>query len=254
MENQEQLENNNDSNTCIDDDKSLIEHLEELRKTLIKCFISVAVVIPFAFMISPKVLNLLIEIFVQGKKLYYFAPMEVFLIQLKLAFLMSLILCFPYISKQIWTFIVPALYENEKKFIKTIVISSAALFIFGTLFCLAIILPLIMNFALNFANNNVTAMFGVANVINLALNLAFVFGLMFQIPLITNLLIRWGILSYSSVSSKRRYVIIILLVFSALLTPPDIISQLLLFIPTYALFECGLILAKHSVESGEQTK
>ena len=101
-----------------------------------------------------------------------------------------------------------------------------------------------MNFAMDFAKDNVVAMFGVSNVINLALNLAFVFGLMFQIPLITNLLIRWGILSYETVSSKRRYVIILLLIFAALLTPPDIISQILLFLPTYCLFELGLIFSK----------
>ena len=199
---------------------------------------------PVTFYFAPKILDKLIYLFVKNKELYYFAPMEVFLIQLKLAFLLSLILCFPYIAKQLWNYLVPALYENEKKFIKTIVLSSSLLFICGVSFCFAVILPLIMNFAMDFAKDNVVAMFGVSNVINLALNLAFVFGLMFQIPLITNLLIRWGILSYETVSSKRRYVIILLLIFAALLTPPDIISQILLFLPTYCLFELGLIFSK----------
>ena len=234
-----------------DKDKSLIEHLEELRTTLIKCFLSVAFVLPLAFYFSPKLLDCLIRSLVENKELYYFAPMEVFLIQLKLAFLISVIVCFPYVTRQLWNYLVPALYDNEKKFIKITVLSSSLLFISGVIFCLFVILPLIMNFALNFANENVIAMFGVANVVNLALNLAFVFGLMFQIPLVTNLLIKWGIISYETISSKRRYVIILLLIFAALLTPPDIISQLLLFLPTYTLFELGLIFSKKKRENEE---
>lgn len=239
------MENNEDK------DKSLIEHLEELRTSLIKCFLSVAFVLPFAFFVSPKILDFLIGSFFGNRELYYFAPMEVFLIQLKLAFLLSLIVCFPYIALQLWNYVVPALYDNEKKFIKITVLSSSFLFITGVSFCMFVILPLIMNFALNFAKENVIAMFGVANVVNLALNLAFVFGLMFQIPLVTNLLIKWGILSYETVSSKRRYVIVLLLIFAALLTPPDIISQLLLFLPTYALFELGLIVSPKKGNSEE---
>lgn len=234
-------------NNQDDRDKSLIEHLEELRKTFISCFLSIAVILPFAFYFSPNIMNFLTKLIIKDKELYYFAPMEVFLIQIKLSFLTALIISFPFIAKNLWNYLLPALYEHERKFIKIIVISSTVLFILGTAFCLFIILPVIMNFALNFAKENVIAMFGISNVINLALNLAFVFGLMFQIPLITNLLIRWKILSYQEVSSKRRYVIVVLLIFSALLTPPDIISQILLFIPTYSLFEIGLMFSKKSI-------
>lgn len=233
------------------EDKGIIEHIEELRKTLINCFISIAIVLPVSFYFSPKLLDFLIHSFVKNKELYYFAPMEVFIIQLKLAFLLSLAICFPYIAKQLWDYLVPALYDNERKFIKITVLSSSLLFILGVIFCMFVILPLIMNFALEFSQNNIIAMFGVANVVNLAINLSFVFGLMFQIPLITTLLIKWGILSYETVSSKRRYIIVLLLIFSALLTPPDIISQILLFFPTYCLFELGLVFSKKYKENIE---
>lgn len=226
------------------EDKSIIEHLEELRETLIKCFLSIAFVMPFAFYFSPKVLNFLTASLTQNRQLYYFAPMEVFLLQLKLALLISLTVSFPYIAKQLWDFILPALYDNEKKFIKKIVISSSVLFASGVIFCLAVILPFIMNFALSFSEGNTQALLGISNVVNLALNLAFVFGLMFQIPIITHLLIKWGIVSYETAASKRRYAVIILLAAAALLTPPDIISQILLFAPSYMLFELGLILSR----------
>lgn len=230
----------------MDKDESLVSHLEALRSALLKCFTAVALVLPFMFYISPRVLDFLTKLLIGNNNitLNYFSPMEVFILQIKIALLLDIVVCFPYIAKNLWDFLLPALYENEVKFIKSIVISSALLFIFGVTFCLFIILPMIINFGISFGGNNIQAMFGISNVMNLALGLAFVFGLMFQVPLITNMLIRWNILSYKSISSKRPYVITGLLVVSALLTPPDIVSQVFLFTPTYLLFELGLLFSK----------
>lgn len=229
-----------------DREESLISHIEALRNTLIKCFIAVGVLLPFMFYFSPKVLQYLIKILVADNKitLNYFAPMEVFILQIKLALLMAVIVGFPYIIKQLWGFILPALYEHERKFIAKGVILSSLLFTGGVFFCLFLILPLIVKFGMSFAGDNIQAMFGISNIINLALWLCFTFGLMFQVPLVVHLLIKWGILAYETVSSKRPYVVVILLVLAALLTPPDIISQVLLFTPTYLLFELGLLFSK----------
>ena len=155
--------------------------------------------------------------------------MEVFILQIKLAFLMSFAAAFPYIIKQLWNFVLPALYEHEKKFIRNSIFASSLLFVSGVLFCFFMILPLIIRFGMSFAANNIQAMFGVSNIINLALWLAFTFGLMFQVPLLVKMLIKYDILSYETISTKRPYVVVILLVSAALLTPPDIISQILLF-------------------------
>lgn len=229
-----------------DKEESLISHIEALRNTLIKCFATVGILLPFMFYFSPKVLQYLIKILVSDNKLTlnYFAPMEVFIIQIKLALLMAVIAAFPYIIRQLWEFILPALYEHERKFIRNSVFLSSLLFICGVVFCLFMILPLIIRFGMSFAGDNIQAMFGISNIINLALWLCFTFGLMFQVPLIVHLLIKWGIISYETVSSKRPYVVVILLVLAALLTPPDIISQILLFTPTYLLFELGLVFSK----------
>ena len=235
-----------------DKEESLISHLEALRGTLIKCFISVAILLPAMFYFSPKILQWLIKILISDNKitLNYFTPMEVFILQIKLALLMSFITAFPYIIKQLWNFILPALYEHERKFIRNSVFLSSFLFVAGVCFCLFLILPLIIRFGMSFAGDNIQAMFGVSNVINLALWLCFTFGLMFQVPLVTNMLIKWDILSYDTVSSKRPYVVVVLLIISALLTPPDIISQILLFTPTYLLFELGLLFSKNKKEIG----
>lgn len=229
-----------------DKDESLIYHLEELRNVLIKCFCAIGIVLPFAFYISPKALNFLTKTLIGDNNITfnYFAPMEVFILQIKLALLIDLIICFPYISKKVWDFILPALYEKEKKFIKSIVLTSSTLFAAGVIFCIFMILPLIINFGMSFAGNNVQALFGISNVVSLALWLGFVFGLMFQVPLVVNLLIKWDIISYEAVSSKRSYIIVLLLIAAAILTPPDIVSQILLFTPTYLLFELGLLFSK----------
>lgn len=229
-----------------DKDESLISHLEALRSTLLKCFISVGVLLPFTFAISPKILNFLIKILIGDNKitLNYFSPMEVFILQIKLALLTSFVLAFPYIAKKMWDFILPALYDNERKFIKTIVLTSSVLFCAGVGFCIFLILPLIINFGMSFANGKIQALFGVSNVINLALCLAFTFGLMFQVPLVTHLLIKCDVISYDTISSKRPYVVVSLLISAALLTPPDIVSQILLFVPTYLLFELGLLFSR----------
>ena len=232
-------------------EESIISHIEALRTTLIRCFSALAIVLPFTFYMSPRVLNFLIKILLGNNevKLNYFAPMEVFILQIKLALLIDIIVCFPYIMKKIWDFVLPALYEKEKQFIKSSVIISSILFVFGVLFCIFTILPLVINFGMSFAGNNIQAVFGISNVINMALWLGFVFGLMFQVPLIVYLLIKWDIVEYETISSIRPYVLVCLLVLSALLTPPDIISQILLFSPTYILFELGLCFSKLTCRS-----
>ena len=235
---QKQLENK--------DDESLLSHLEALRTTVIHCLMSMCVVLPFALYLSPKLLNFLTKILSEKNNitLNYFSPMEVFIIQLKLALLISLIVASPYIAKKIWDFLLPALYDNEKKFIKRVVILSSLLFIIGSLFCLFVILPFIINFGVSFSNQYIKATFNITNVINLCIGLSAVFGLMFQIPLVVNFLIKFDIIDYNDISDKRPYVVIVLLIISAFLTPPDIVSQILLAIPTYLLFESGLLFSR----------
>lgn len=231
-----------------DDNESLISHIEALRSMILKCLTAIAVVLPFTFFIAPKALNLFIDIIIADSpvKLNYFSPMEVFLIQIKTAIILDIILCFPYIIKKVWDFVLPALYENEKKIIKPVIILSTTLFIAGMLFCTFVILPLIIRFGLSFATPNIQAVFGISNIVTLSLWMAVAFGAMFQIPLVVYYLIKFEVIEYETVSDKRPYVIVILLILAAIFTPPDVVSQILLFIPTYALFELGLLFARKS--------
>ena len=232
--------------TNQDNDESLIAHLEALRETLLKCLIVLGLVFPFMLFAAPKVLECLTDIIISDSNvtLNYFSPAEVFIIQIKTAAVLDLIVCFPYIAKKIWDFILPALYENERKFIKTTVLTSTALFVTGVLFCIFFILPLIIKFGMSFSSSNIKAVFGISNIINLSLWMSISFGLMFQLPLITYSLIKSDIIPYESISDKRSYVIVGILIMAGILTPPDVISQILLALPTYMLFELGLFFAR----------
>lgn len=229
-----------------EESENLISHLEALRETLLKCIISVCIVLPFTFCGALKFLDLLIKTILNGSnvKLNFFSPMEVFILQIKTGVVLAIIVCFPYIAKKIWDFILPALYENEKKFLKKTVILSTILFTLGALFCITVILPMVIKFGLNFAGENITPLFGISNIINMTLIMSLAFGLMFQTPLVTIALIKAGIISYDTISDKRPYVIVIILILAAIFTPPDIMSQLMLGIPTYLLFELGLLFAR----------
>lgn len=227
-------------------EESLVQHLEALRSVLIKCFIALGCGLVPMFLAAPYCIGGLIKIIIGTNdiSLNYFSPMEVFLLQIKMAVVLDLLVCFPYIARQIWIFLLPALYDNERKFIKSIVLTSSSLFIIGVLFCIFFILPLIVDFGISFSTSDIKAVFGISNIVGLALTLSIIFGLMFQFPLITYSLIRGGIVSYDGIKSKRPYVFVGILIISGVLTPPDIVSQLMLTMPTYLLFEAGLLAAK----------
>lgn len=229
-----------------DQEATLISHLEALRRALLRSIIALAIGIVPLFLVSPYVLDWFCEqIALQGGiTLHYFSPMEVFLLQLKISALLDCVLFSPYIAWNIWQFVLPALYEKEKRFIRSIVALTSMLFIAGVAFCLIVCFPLIVQFGMNFAGATLQPVFGVSNLVSLALWLSLAFGCMFQFPLVTYALIRAGIVSYETVCSKRPYVVVAILLFAAFLTPPDIISQLLLGAPTYLLFETGLFAAR----------
>ncbi len=235
-----------------DVDKSLLEHIEELRSVLIRCFVAILVVLPFALMAAPSVLDWFVERILAGVKveLNYFSPVEVFVVQLKTAFVFTVALCSPYIANKIWDFVLPALYDREARMGLRLGLASGFLFILGASFCIFLVLPLIVRFGISFSTPNIRPVLGISEVVNLGFWLTFSFGVMFQVPLVAFSLVRTGILPRTSVGAMRPYVIVGLLVVAAIVTPPDIISQLMVFVPSYLLFEIGLFLAGKGAEKG----
>lgn len=236
-----------------DKDESIISHIEAFRTMLLKCIKAVGIVLIPMLLVAPKCLDFFINLILRGNNisLNYFSPAEVFIIQIKFALVLDIILCFPYIAKQVWNFCVPALYDHERKFIKSIVFTSSALFILGSMFCLFVILPLIINFGMSFSTSNIQAVLGISNVVNLSIWLILAFGVMFQLPLVTHALIKSDIVSYDTIKNSRPYVIVGLLIIAGILTPPDVVSQVMLFTPTYLLFELGLLFSRSKSKNEE---
>ena len=230
------------------DDKAdtLIEHIEALRRTLLWIIAITVVVYPLAYALSPYAIRLLVQWCFPPEmgKLHYFSPMEVFWVQLKLAFVLSLVIAYPWTVWQLWRFLLPALYKNERRAVGWGILFSTMLFFAGVAFCVWLILPLMMRFATGFASTELQPIIGLGSFLNLAGWLMLAFGLMFQTPVLVLLLVRFGVVKASSLAAKRPYVIVCILLLAALLTPPDVVSQVMLGVPTWLLFELGLLLAK----------
>ncbi len=152
------------------DNENFISHLEALREMLLRSISAIVILSPVGFYVAPKFLNFLIQNSLPESmtKLHYFSPMEVFIIQLKIGVLIAFVISFPYIVYEIKKFINPALYQNERRFLSGLILSSSFLFLLGGAFCIFFILPLIMNFSAEFATAELIPTLGLSNFVTLA--------------------------------------------------------------------------------------
>lgn len=226
-------------------ENTLIAHLEALRSTLIRCVVVTGLLYPVGYLVSPWVIRALVKwCFPEtAGVLHYFTPLEVFWVQLKLALILALALAYPWNIVQIWRFLLPALYADERRALGWWIVFSALLFFCGVVFCVGVILPILMNFSGGFATPELRPMLGLAGFLNLAGWLMLAFGIMFQAPIVVLLAVRFGMVSTESLKHKRPYVMTAILIVAAILTPPDIVSQIMLAVPTWLLFELGILLA-----------
>ena len=164
-----------------------------------------------------------------------------FLTPFKLSLVLSLFVAMPYILHQIWGFVAPGLYSNEKRVALPLLLSSILLFYAGIAFAFFVVFPLVFAFFTSVAPDGVAIMTDINRYLDFVLKLFFAFGLAFEIPIATMLLIWTGATSTESLKRKRPYVIIGCFIFGMILTPPDVISQILLAIPMWVLFELGII-------------
>ncbi len=164
-----------------------------------------------------------------------------FILPLQLSFICALLICAPYMLYQTWMFIKPGLYKNEQKNILPVIIVSSALFYLGFVFALLIISPVALKFFANSAPQGVQVMLDLASFLDFITTISFAGGIAFQIPIITSLLIRCGICTKQQLQAKRKHVIVLALVLGMLLAPPDVMSQVLLAVPMWGLFELGLV-------------
>ncbi|MGN0015216.1 MAG: twin-arginine translocase subunit TatC [Candidatus Gastranaerophilaceae bacterium] len=236
-------------------EENFISHLEALRKMLLNSIISVAVLSPVGFFVAPKFLNFLIKISMPENMttLHYFSPMEVFIVQIKIGILLAFLIAFPYIIYEIKKFLNPALYKNERKFLTGLIVSSSLLFVLGGIFCIFVILPLIMNFSAGFTTTQLQPTLGLNNFVSITAGLILAFGIMFQFPLAVILGVKLDLISINLLKNVRPYIFVGILIIAAMLTPPDIVSQLMLAAPTYILYEIGIFIAQQITKNTQKT-
>ncbi|WP_201592385.1 twin-arginine translocase subunit TatC [Psychrobacter fozii] len=229
-------------------DMPITEHLIELRRHLIK--ISVAVLVIFLALVgfSRELYNLLSDPLVAqlpaNSTMIATDITSNFMAPIRLTVFVAAFFAMPYILYQIWSFVAPGLYKKEKKIAIPVLLSSIFLFYSGVAFAYFIVLKGVLKFFIMFAPQNVLPMTDIDSYLSFALKLFMVFGLTFEIPVVTLLLILTGIVSIKSLEDKRRYIIVGCFAVAAVVTPPDGVSMLMLAIPMWLLFELGLFLAK----------
>ena len=228
--------------------QSLVSHLVELHGRLLKSLCAVLVVfliaLPFAGDIYALVATPLIKNLPSGSTMIATQVASPFLVPFKLTLFGAIFVTMPYILAQLWSFVAPGLYQNEQRLIRPLIISSILLFYAGTAFAYYIVFPLIFNFFNAIVPENVTVMTDMSHYLDFIIKLFFAFGLAFEVPVATMLLIWSGFTSAATLAKNRSYVIIAAFVLGMLLTPPDVISQILMALPVWLLFEAGLFLSR----------
>ena len=185
----------------------------------------------------------LLNVLPEGSSMIAVDVASPFLAPFKLILLLSIAITFPVSIYNFWAFVAPGLYKNEKKFVIPILISSTLLFYLGIVFAYYIVFPLIFSFFTSIAPEGVQIATDISSFLNFVIKIFFAFGLAFEVPIITLIVIIFEISTVESLSKKRPYIIVIAFILGMVLTPPDIISQILLAIPIWLLFELGLFLA-----------
>ena len=227
---------------------SYIEHLKELRSRLLRVFVVAGIFLifclPFANEIYFLISSPLTAILPENSTMIATEVTSPFIAPLRLAIYSALVLSMPYSLFELWGFIAPGLYKSEKTFVLPLLISSGVLFYAGVAFAFFIVSPIILNFFIAAAPDSIQVMTDINKYLDFVLKLFFAFGLAFEIPVATFLLISTGITNKKTIKKIRPYLIIGFFVLAMLLTPPDIFSQLFLAIPMWLLFEIGLLISR----------
>lgn len=234
--------------TGQDKEQPLVQHLLELRGRILKSLIAVLVVFAGLFYFANDIYVYISEplraSLPEGSTMIATEVASPFLAPFKLTIVLSLFIAIPFILHQAWGFMAPGLYRHEKVIAIPLLVASIVLFYLGIAFAYYVVFPLIFSFFTTVGPESVTVMTDINSYLDFILKLFFAFGIAFEIPVATVLLVWSGVTSVESLKEKRPYVVVGCFVIGMIMTPPDVISQSLLAIPMWLLFECGILFAR----------
>jgi len=241
------------------DDKELsfLEHLVELRGRLLKACLSVVVVLivllPFSRTLYEKLASPMMAQLPEGSSMIAIDVASPFLTPFKLTLLISVMISIPVVLYQLWAFVAPALFKHEKRLARPLLLSSVVLFYTGCAFAYFVVFPLVFGFLTSVAPDGVAVMTDISKYLDFVMTLFIAFGITFEVPIATIILVATGITTTAKLASWRPYIIVGAFALGMVLTPPDIISQTLLALPMWILFELGIIFSRILVKEKKDT-
>lgn len=227
--------------------ETFISHLIELRNRVVRAAIAVVIVflclMPWAAHIYDLLAYPMMIALPAGSKMIATGVITPFLIPVKVTLLVAFMIALPWVLYQMWAFVAPGLYSHEKKLIAPLVVSSSLLFVAGVAFCYFLVFGVVFRFVNNFAPKSISVAPDIDSYFGFVMTMFIAFGLTFEVPIVVVVLVRMGLVSVEKLRQIRPYVVVGAFVLAAVVTPPDIMSQLLLAVPLCLLYEVGLVVA-----------
>ena len=226
---------------------TLLEHLGELRSRLVRSFLAITVAFFVCYAFAKDLfyyLSLpLLQVMPADAKFIYTGVAEGFFVDLKVSFVAAVFVACPFLFYQIWAFIAPGLYEEEKRYVAPLSFCSAFFFLGGATFCYFVVFPFAFKFFMSYSTDNIVAMLSINEYLGFALKMLIAFGLIFEMPLFSFFLSRMGIVTAARMRSVRKYAVLAVFIIAAILTPPDVFSQIMMAIPMLILYEISIVVA-----------
>src|ERR1700693_705559 len=227
---------------------TFISHLVELRDRLLRAILSVLVtflcLFPWAKDLYALLARPLLAALPAGGQMIATDVVGVFLVPMKVAFLVAFVIALPYVLYQAWAFVAPGLYAHEKRLVLPLVVASSALFLVGMSFAYFLVFPTVFKFMASIAPTGVAWMTDIDKYLSFVLTTFIAFGVTFEVPVVVIVLVRVGVVSIDKLKEIRPYVIVGAFVVGAIFTPPDVISQVMLAVPLWLLYELGIVCAR----------
>ena len=226
----------------------LTSHLQELRKRLILSFIAIGIGFIACYAFSDTLFDILAKplfhVMPAGGSLIFISVAEAFFTYMKVGFIGGVILASPVVLYQVWAFVAPGLYRHEKRYVVPFVSLGSLFFALGIFFAYYVALPIGFKFLLGFATDFIKPMPNMKEYLSFTIKFLLIFGLVFEFPVVLLLLTRIGVIDAKTLARQRKYAILLIFIFAAMVTPPDVISQVIMALPLIALYELSILLSR----------